>query len=502
MTVNPVDYTDVQGLVRYGFGGMTECCFYLVKVRDAPAASSWLASAQVTTAEEKNPPPSRALQIAFTSEGLEAFGVPDQVIKEFSSEFVSGMTGDQNRSRRLGDTGANSPDGWRWGHGEKVPHLAVMIYAGDGLTAWEQTVKGQNWDVAFEVIARLPTSFLGPVEPFGFVDGISQPKIDWDRKRKPSGDQVVYSNLVSLGEFLLGYPNEYGEYSDRPLMERTERTSELLPAEDRADKKDLARNGTYLVMRQLEQDVRGFWQFLDKATGSDPQARQKLAEAMVGRTMNGKPLLEMCNPIDGVGPDKEDIGYNQFTYQGDDGGARCPVGSHIRRSNPRNADFPQPVNGFISRLIRILGFGRKDIRDDLMAPTRFHRILRRGREYGEDLFVPEALEPAPPNDPERGLHFVCLNSNIARQFEFVQSAWCMSTKFNGLTEESDPLIGNREPIPGCPHTDSFSVPQENGLRRRVNGLPQFVFVRGGAYFFLPSLRALRYFARLGSTSQT
>jgi deferrochelatase/peroxidase EfeB len=502
MPLNTVDYNDVQGLVRFGFGGMTECCFYLVKVRDVRAASAWLASAPVTSAIEQSPPPSRALQIAFTREGLEALGVPDGVIERFSSEFVSGMTGDPSRSRRLGDNGANSPDCWRWGHGENVPHLLVMIYAGDGLLKWEQSVIGERWDAAFEVIARLPTSFLGAVEPFGFVDGISQPKIDWDRKRKASGDQLEYSNLVSLGEFVLGYPNEYGEYTDRPLIDPTDETTELLPAEDQANKKDLARNGTYLVMRQLEQDVRGFWQFLDKATDSNPEARQKLAEAMVGRTMNGTPLLGLCNSIEGVGPDQLDIDYNQYTFQGDDGGIRCPVGSHIRRSNPRNADFPQPVKGLISRLIRILGFGRKDIRDDLMSPTRFHRILRRGREYGEDLFVPEALEPAPPNDPERGLHFVCLNSNIARQFEFVQSAWVMSTKFNGLTEESDPLMGNREPVRGCPHSDTFSLPQENGLRRRVTGLPQFVFVRGGAYFFLPSLRALRYFARVASSSRS
>jgi hypothetical protein len=70
----------------------------------------------------------------------------------------------------------------------------------------------------------------------------------------------------------------------------------------------------------------------------------------------------------------------------------------------------------------------------------------------------------------------------------------MNTKFSGMTGESDPLLGNREPIPGCPATGDFIAPQKNGLGRRVSGLPQFVTVRGGAYFFLPSLRALRYFA--------
>src|SRR4029079_13860768 len=107
----------------------------------------------------------------------------------------------------------------------------------------------------------------------------------------------------------------------------------------------------------------------------------------------------------------------------------------------------------------------------------------------------DALGPAPADEPERGLHFICLNANISRQFEFLQNAWMMNTKFSGLTGESDPLIGNRASITGCPATDGFTLPREDGLPRRVTRLPQFVTVRGGAYFFLPGIRALRYFAR-------
>jgi deferrochelatase/peroxidase EfeB len=147
----------------------------------------------------------------------------------------------------------------------------------------------------------------------------------------------------------------------------------------------------------------------------------------------------------------------------------------------------------------MLGFGPRGFRDDLMSSVRFHRILRRGREYGSELKPEEALEPAPPNEPKRGLHFICLNANISRQFEFLQNAWMVNTKFSGLTGESDPLLGTRAKIPGCPITADFTQPQEDGLARKVSGLPQFVTVRGGAYFFLPSLRALRYFAESGNT---
>src|SRR5439155_1455301 len=89
----------------------------------------------------------------------------------------------------------------------------------------------------------------------------------------------------------------------------------------------------------------------------------------------------------------------------------------------------------------------------------------------------------------RGLNFICLNANISRQFEFLQNAWIASTKFSGLTSESDPLLGNRISIPGCPVTVNFTMPGSSSLPRRVSRLPQFVTVRGGAYFFLPSLRA-------------
>ncbi len=150
----------------------------------------------------------------------------------------------------------------------------------------------------------------------------------------------------------------------------------------------------------------------------------------------------------------------------------------------------------LSRLARIFGYGLRHARDDLIASTRFHRLLRRGRAYG--ILVPddEALHPASPGE-EIGLRFVCLNANISRQFEFVQTAWVAGTKFGGLTQESDPLLGNRQPVAGCPVTANFSVPQQSGANLRLREVPQFVTVRGGAYFFLPSLSALRYLASLG-----
>jgi deferrochelatase/peroxidase EfeB len=246
-------------------------------------------------------------------------------------------------------------------------------------------------------------------------------------------------------------------------------------------------------MRQLRQDVRRFWQFMHEQSGGDSVAAEQLAAAMVGRTRDGDPLMPTQEqPIPGIDP--EQVRQNQYTFDRDASGARCPFGAHVRRANPRNADFSNRPTSLWKKLITMLGFGPRGFRDDLMSSVRFHRILRRGREYGPELLPAKALTPPLPNEPERGLHFICLNASISRQFEFLQNAWFASTKFSGLTEESDPLIGNRAPIPGCPVTGNFTLQKDGGLRRRVTGLPQFVTVRGGAYFFLPSLRALRYIA--------
>jgi deferrochelatase/peroxidase EfeB len=499
MKQSEVDYSDVQGLIRFGYGKMKETSYVHLRVKDVAAARAWLRNAPITSAVAKKPPPSTAMQVAFTAAGLETLGLPASVLAGFSPEFLTGMT-EENRARRLGDVGSNASSQWEWGYATSVPHLMVMFFAEPGrLQAFMQDSKGNVWNAAFEEMRWLGTADLDGVEPFGFADGISQPQIDWERQCDVTRPQIDYSNVVALGEFLLGYPNEYNKYNDRPLIDADSASAGLLAAEDEPEKKDLGRNGTYLVMRQLEQDVRKFWQFLHQQAGGNAAEAEKLAAAMVGRTRAGDPPVPIQEkPIPGVGPDPEQIRQNQFTFNQDPTGSHCPFGAHVHRANPRNTDFPGRPTG-LAKIITMLGFGPKGFRDDLMSSVRFHRVLRRGREYGPELTPANALAPAPPDDPGRGLHFICLNANISRQFEFLQNAWMVSTKFSGLTGESDPLLGNRQPIPGCPVTSDFTVPKEGGLRHRFSGLPQFVTVRGGAYFFLPSLRALRYFAGAGTS---
>jgi len=499
MSAEPVDFSDIQGLVRFGYNALTEASFLLLKIRDVTAARAWLKTAPLSTAEELSRPPLTALQVAFTREGLQAIGVAEELLGGFSSEFLSGMTGHESRSRRLGDIGANSPQSWQWGRPGFVPHVLMMIYAQPShLDFWTQTIQDNQWRTAFEIMDQLSTSDLGGKEPFGFDDGISQPTLDWNRQRTLSGDELEYGNLLSLGEFLLGYPNEYGKYTDRPLVADDAPSSSILPfAEDQPGKHDFGRNGTFLVFRQMKQDVQRFWRFLGEKTGSDPQARQHLAESMVGRKMDGTPLLPM-SPHFITGIDAKSAAQNQFIYDSDGDGIRCPFGAHIRRANPRNADLPAS-SGLFGRLIHMLGFGNASYRDDVIASTRFHRMIRRGREYGPRLAPDEALADT-QDTAEHGIHFICIAANILRQFEFVQNSWVMNTKFDALTEQSDPLLGNRAEIAGCPFKDTFALPQSTGARARIMDMPQFITVRGGAYFFLPSISALRFMATMSRHS--
>lgn len=492
-----IEFDDIQGLLRFGHGQLKEACFLLLEITDAGCARDWLTNHSITTAEKLEVAPKTALQVAFTAEGLSAMGLDQQIIEGFSDEFVVGMSSEKSRSRRLGDTGNNAPADWFWGNPEAPPaHVLIMLYATTNqLELLRNRVLDTLFDQAFVIRSELPTFDLGGIEPFGFLDGISQPKIDWERTVSTDVHQRdQFSNLLSIGEILLGYPNEYGRYTTRPLLEaHFDKRGELLAwAEEQPELRDFGRNGSYLVMRQLQQDVPGFWKFMDAEAKGDAQQREKLAAAMVGRRKNGEALVPtQSRKIEGIKDTGNQAKFNQFDFDQDPLGHKCPIGAHIRRANPRTGDFPAGVTGLVSRLIRTLGFGRQHHGDDLVSSTRFHRMLRRGRAYGSPLATEEAMKPDVPS-ADRGLHFICLVANISRQFEFLQNAWLSSSKFAGLQNETDPLLGNRQPLLSGDPTDRFTQPGPQGPAKITAGLPQFINVIGGGYFFMPGLRALRF----------
>jgi deferrochelatase/peroxidase EfeB len=517
-----VERTDIQAIAYTAFGSLTGASYLLLRVVDAPAARRGLGALKPACVDDLNSHVSEATQVAITAAGLRALGIAEPIVQRFNAEFVEGMSGSANRSRRLGDIGPNAPANWSWGVGEREPHVLLMLFATpERIDDLEREARDAVERNGLAAIETLHTSQMGDVEPFGFVDGVSQPTFDWDRTRTPGTKaDRAYTNIIALGEILLGYSNEYGFPAESPKLAPSERNAQLLPP-GTGGVHDLGRNGSYLVLRQMAQDVLGFWRWVAKAAahaGADPQS---FAESMVGRRMNGAPLddFETGLALPGVDPGKR--GVNGFVFDADPDGLSCPIGAHIRRANPRTGDAPAGEEGSIDNLLVTLGLTTRRLtkptsstmpweanttvwpyfrrEDDAIASARFHRILRRGREYGKKIDLAAAPNPSTPG-PQAGLQFICLNAHIARQFEFVQGAWLANSKFASLTGEQDPLLGNRTPFPVPPvsatpqRTDTFTRPGAEPACRRAVGLPQFVTVKGGAYFFLPGLAALKWIA--------
>ena len=452
MAAAALELADVQGLVARGYSTLAAARFLLLGLGDGAAARRWLGSIVDTVTGGEERPEGRAVNVAFTGEGLGRLGLAPEVLAQFPNELVTGMT-TEHRRRILGDRGPDAPENWAWG-GPQTPAIGavLLLYARDDLELG-RLVEEQSATLAgagIGIVHQLETSDLDGFEPFGFRDGISQPIIEGLSKSGPPGQ------TVKAGEFVLGYENEHGRLTDEPLLELAG---------------GIGRNGTYLVLRQLRQDVRGFWQFIDSVSANDEEM-VRLASRMVGRWPGGASLTLSPDRDDPTLAEENDFGY----HESDANGARCPIGSHVRRSNPRDSLDPRPGT------------------DRSLAINRRHRILRRGREYGQLLTAKEALRaPAPGEEPERGLQFICLNANIARQFEFVQHTWANNPKFAGLYDDSDPLTGPSQPFGG-----TFTV-QANGVRARLTNVPRFISVKGGAYFFLPGLGALRTLSGRGQT---
>jgi Dyp-type peroxidase family len=450
---------DIQGLLASGYGHLREARFLLLEIDDPTDAGTWLGrlAGELTTARAKSE--GSAVNVALAPTGLAKLGL-SPALGRFSDRFLDGMTV-PHRSRALGDVGADAPEGWDWGGPTTAPiDLLLLLYAEDkgSLSKLEQRLLRAGGGL--KLVQRLDTHWSDR-EHFGFRDGIAQPVIEGLRDAPPD-------DTIKAGEFVLGYRNEHGQLTDRPLVSRAADPEGVLPADPVSGDADLGRNGSYLVLRQLSQDVRAFWSFVDGATRdadgrSEPDARVRLAAQIVGRWPDGEPLV-----LAPGGPNHAPYPVNEFRYHDlDPDGLRCPLGAHIRRSHPRDMLDPDPGS------------------DRSIALDKLHRLMRRGRTYGAPIVPEAALNGG--GDEQRGLHFICLCANIARQFEFIQHTWLNNPKFNGLYDDADPLVG--------PAGRSLTV-QAQPIRQRVTDIPSFVGLRGGGYFFLPGVQAVRYLASL------
>jgi len=480
---------DIQGVITSGYGHLPQAAYLCVTITNVDGGRRWLSrlADSITSSQrhtgghgvsEDRPP--TAVNIGITANGLRAIGLPEEVLRTFPVEFQDGIASEE-RSRILGDTGASAPETWEFGGPRTEPvHAMLMLFAADEATLLEMCRTQRAMLESSGGAVELPSSSQRGLrtdtfaEPFGFHDGIARPSI-----------AGLSGRGVPTGEFILGYENHYGLIPPTPVVPQELNAAHTLPHLDspyHAARQlgDLGRNGSYLVYRKLQQDVAGFWQFMAREStrqGSADAARMVwLASKCVGRWPSGAPLT--------LAPDADNPGLaerDDFFYEDDRDGLRCPLGAHIRRTNPRDVLKPYP-------------------RAQSLSMTEAHRLLRRGRAYGAPLFDPRELRQPPSADlfktlanlqddgQPRGVHFFCVNASLKSQFEFVQQAWCNNPRFGGLNDNVDPLTSS--PRPGD-SPSRMTIPREDGALR-TNPLPQFVTVRAGAYMFLPSLTALRF----------
>ncbi len=461
----------------------------------------------ITTAESWVGPddtvcrPPYTVNVAVSSAGLAALGLPPSVVKTFPEEFQEGM-----RSRAvsiLGDTpGASTSTGegdqrqtfvapkhWDAAFQDNEIHVLIMMTAKTDSELQRGATVLQSIDSEYPQVTCLQITLQGEAltgalkgkEHFGYADGISQPFLEGvedlydDEKDKigmcpgqghpteiKKGEAKGSWLPIKPGEFLLGYQDELGEVADAPIHD------------------ELRRNGTYLVLRKLEQDVPEFEKFLeedsqglwDQETIQEAgSAKELLAAKLMGRWRSGCPL-ELSHRKDDSKKDRLNPQINNnFRYVEDDpDGAKCPLGAHIRRTNPRDQLVSIPRD-----------FSK---REENRYHLNRHRMIRRGIPYG----APYAPEKDSSEKSSRGLIFVAMVGSIARQFEFVQQHWIHSGDFLGLdATDRDPLIGQCDD-----QRAKLTIPGAQPAFR--TSLKSFVTERGGEYFFYPSLTALRRLA--------
>jgi Dyp-type peroxidase family len=297
-------------------------------------------------------------------------------------------------------------------------------------------------------------------EHFGFLDGVSQPGIRG--VTRPS--QPVYhpdeglpgQDLLWPGEFVFGYP---GQRADDPVK----------PGPPPPMAAPWMKDGSFMVFRRLEQKVPEFSRFVTERAARLGMDRELLAARMVGRWKSGAPL-ELAPLRDNTALGANEKRNNDFVYSDDPFQRRCPYAAHIRKAYPRDDAGSE-------------------------AEAQRHRIIRAGIPFG-----PEVEPGETTTRHRRGLMFICYQTSIERQFEFIQRRYADNPDFVGgkrrpdggaVVPGFDPIIGQAagqgpramdEPYPNYP----------TGNRRSTLVLPEeFVTLTAAGYFLMPSITALR-----------
>lgn len=409
--------------------------------RNPSCGRAWLAGLidKVGTAKAvgTNVADSRWVTIGFTWTGLRALGVPDSSLASFPEEFRQGMA---SRADILGLTGANHPDKWIGSLSTPDVHAIAILFARD--VAERERCRQEHARYlaqcqGAEVLSSLDLEGIPPFdyahEHFGYRDRLSQPVIEGTGMEPTPGS----GEPLKPGEFFLGYPDEDGPGAGLPQPEI------------------LSRNGSYVAYLRMEEHVGAFRDFL-RQHGETPAEQELVAAKLMGRWRSGAPLvLAPAKDDPSLGADLQRS--NDFNYREmDPHGYGCPLGAHIRRMNPR----------------------------DTAANMNRRKMIRRGGTYG-----PPLPEGAPEDGVERGIAAFVGCASLVRQFEFAMNVWANDPNFHELGNERDPIFGTQD------GTFDHTIPKRP-IRKKIKGLPAFTTIRGGAYFFLPGIKALKYLTSL------
>jgi Dyp-type peroxidase family len=381
------------------------------------------------------------LSVAISYAGLEALGVPRNSLESFPEAFRVGMAA---RARQLGDEGVNDPKNWERPFGTGDVHIGLSAFSDSEEKRRRVLASAREQYERFSGISVVASQDFGAqpgdLNPLGYKDGIDQPAIEGSGVEPlPGGGRAI-----KAGEFILGYPGEAGV----PLP---------MPQPD-----ILGRNGTYVGFRKYQSRVGAFNRFLH-ANGRTEEERELLAAKLVGRWRSGAPLT-LAPDADNATLGADSQRNNDFNYANDPRGLQVPLGSHIRRMNPRD-----------TKLTRL-------------TDVNIHRLIRRGTTYGAP-YDPNALS-AEADEIPRGAHFLFMSAKTMATIEFLQQEWINDGNFIGAGNERDPIIGLQD------EGATFTIPKKP-VRRRVHGIDTFNVLRGGEYFFMPSLSALRWLSGLG-----
>jgi Dyp-type peroxidase family len=472
MPATAIDYADVQGTILRGYR-VDLARHFVLSITDPAGAAAFIAALadgtgglpRITTAARWTVKPECFVNVGFTAAGLAALGITAQELATFDQGFQRGAA-DPATAQIVGDVGDSAPVNWIGGlsNGTAV-HLILSLWVHQDAAVLDQvtaTLRSAFAGCMTELSAHDAKALPDNHVHFGYRDNIAQPTVIGAPPRKydvPDGQPAVQT-----GEFLLGYPNETGgTYSVQPSQ--------------------LSTNGSYAAFRILEQDVAGFDAFLEEYAQKAGIDVELLAAKVCGRWRNGNPL-ELMPDLPGKFLPMSEV--NDFTYVAstlppdDTLGIKCPVGSHIRRNNPRNE--------------AIIG-----------TDSTHHRIVRRAMPYGPP------YDPAAPDlaSVPRGLIGYFINASLTNQFEFLQSQWNqLSTFVKSATDPNGSADGNavfnisgEDVFLGVndPSGSSFTlaaVGAKGANNTTIGGFSRMITTRGGAYVFFPSISGLRYLATL------